>query len=154
MELAITSGMSMTVHDCYRMGFGEPVAVSASTGEGMVDLYDALRPFIDAAQANRAGRGHFIPPVASFKASTSDFDAETTTAENNSSSQWIGPLLEDRTLLNPSLDGVSLDKENEEEEDGEGASDMAVAELGTQHVIRMAILGQPNVVSVHVHRGQ
>ena len=53
----------MTVHDCYRLGFGEPVAVSASTGEGMVDLYGALQPFIDAAARARASRGVFLPPV-------------------------------------------------------------------------------------------
>jgi predicted GTPase len=41
------AGMSLTVHDCYRLGFGEPVPVSATTGEGLVDLYQALQPLID-----------------------------------------------------------------------------------------------------------
>ncbi|EFJ52006.1 hypothetical protein VOLCADRAFT_56252, partial [Volvox carteri f. nagariensis] len=39
--------MPQTVYDCYRLGFGEPVAVSAATGEGLADLYTALQPHID-----------------------------------------------------------------------------------------------------------
>ncbi|GIL43204.1 hypothetical protein Vafri_1009 [Volvox africanus] len=40
--------MPQTVYDCYRLGFGEPVAVSATTGDGLADLYTALQPHIDA----------------------------------------------------------------------------------------------------------
>ncbi len=41
--------------DAYALGLGEPVAVSAEHGEGMADLYDALRPFADRAAAPAAG---------------------------------------------------------------------------------------------------
>lgn len=40
--------MSQTEADCHRLGLGEPVAMSCTTGEGMVDLYVALQPHVDA----------------------------------------------------------------------------------------------------------
>lgn len=43
-ELDATS----VVHEAPRLGFGEAVAISAETGEGMVDLYTTLQPRIDA----------------------------------------------------------------------------------------------------------
>lgn len=33
--------------EAYALGFGEPIAISAEHGEGIVDLFDLLRPFID-----------------------------------------------------------------------------------------------------------
>jgi hypothetical protein len=39
------------------LGLGEPVALSATAGEGMVDLYTELRPVIDAAAEAAAARG-------------------------------------------------------------------------------------------------
>lgn len=36
--------------ESYSLGLGEPVPLSAEHGEGMVDLYEALRPLVDAAQ--------------------------------------------------------------------------------------------------------
>ncbi|MEW5303362.1 MAG: hypothetical protein WDW36_006063 [Sanguina aurantia] len=44
-------GMSQTVNDCYRLGYGEPVAISCTTGEGMSDLFVALQPRVDAIKA-------------------------------------------------------------------------------------------------------
>ena len=38
----------MAVQAVARLGLGEPVAVSAETGEGMVDLYEKLQPLLDA----------------------------------------------------------------------------------------------------------
>ena len=37
-----------TVGDAYRLGFGDPVAISAEHGEGMTDLHDALAEFEQA----------------------------------------------------------------------------------------------------------
>lgn len=36
-------------YEAYELGFGDPVPLSAEHGEGMGDLYDALRPYVDAA---------------------------------------------------------------------------------------------------------
>ena len=35
--------------DSYRLGLGEPVAISAEHGEGVADLFEALRPLVEAA---------------------------------------------------------------------------------------------------------
>ena len=36
---------SQAITEAYRLGFGEPIAISAEHGEGLTDLYDALAPF-------------------------------------------------------------------------------------------------------------
>ncbi len=41
--------------DAFRLGFGEPIAVSAEHGEGMADLYEALAPRIAGARAPEMG---------------------------------------------------------------------------------------------------
>ncbi|MBM3612838.1 MAG: ribosome biogenesis GTPase Der, partial [Alphaproteobacteria bacterium] len=40
--------------DAWRLGLGEPLRLSAEHGEGMDDLYAALRPHVDAAEAAAA----------------------------------------------------------------------------------------------------
>lgn len=42
---------STGIMDAWRLGFGEPVAVSAEHGEGLADLYAALAPFAGEAAA-------------------------------------------------------------------------------------------------------
>jgi GTP-binding protein len=37
--------------DAYSLGLGDPIPISAEHNEGMSDLYDALRPFIDLADS-------------------------------------------------------------------------------------------------------
>jgi len=36
------------LYESYSLGLGEPIAVSAEHGEGLADLYDALKPYVDA----------------------------------------------------------------------------------------------------------
>jgi GTP-binding protein len=38
--------------EAYKLGLGDPLAISAEHGEGLGDLYDALRPFADARAAD------------------------------------------------------------------------------------------------------
>jgi GTP-binding protein len=40
--------------EAYALGFGEPFALSAEHGEGLVDLFEALRPFIDRPEGEEA----------------------------------------------------------------------------------------------------
>ncbi|MCC6982080.1 MAG: ribosome biogenesis GTPase Der [Bauldia sp.] len=55
--------------EAYSLGFGEPVAISAEHGDGMAELYDALRPFADeAARVAEVARDE----AARSKASTTD----------------------------------------------------------------------------------
>ncbi len=37
--------------EAYSLGLGEPIAISAEHGEGLADLFQALRPFLDAAES-------------------------------------------------------------------------------------------------------
>jgi len=39
------------VLEAFNLGFGEPVALSAEHGEGLVELFDALRPYIDLPES-------------------------------------------------------------------------------------------------------
>jgi GTP-binding protein len=46
--------------DAYRLGLGEPVAISAEHGEGVADLFEALQPLIEAkanGEEEQAGEG-------------------------------------------------------------------------------------------------
>ena len=43
--------------DAYSLGLGEPIPLSAEHGEGVVDLFEALRPFVEAGEGRRAGGG-------------------------------------------------------------------------------------------------
>ncbi len=47
---ASSAAMEQTVADSFRLGFGEPVAVSATTGDGMSDLFVSLQPHIDSVR--------------------------------------------------------------------------------------------------------
>ncbi len=40
--------------EAYELGLGEPIAISAEHGEGMADLYEALRPLLEGAPARPA----------------------------------------------------------------------------------------------------
>jgi len=49
------------VHEAYALGLGEPVAISAEHGEGMAELYDALRTALPEATA--APEAVELPPL-------------------------------------------------------------------------------------------
>ena len=40
--------------EAYALGFGDPIAISAEHGEGIVDLFDLLRPFIEREEEDDA----------------------------------------------------------------------------------------------------
>lgn len=39
--------LTAAIADAHALGFGDPVAISAETGLGMVDLYEALQPLLE-----------------------------------------------------------------------------------------------------------
>jgi predicted GTPase len=47
--------LTAAVHDASALGFGDAVPFSAETRAGSVELYDALRPLVDAAHESEAG---------------------------------------------------------------------------------------------------
>ncbi len=52
------------VYESFALGFGEPVPFSAEHGEGLADLFEALLPLVDAAQAGLDAPAHEIAPAA------------------------------------------------------------------------------------------
>jgi len=50
--------------EAFALGLGDPVPISAEHGDGMGELYDALRPHVDAAEARDAG-GVSLPAAES-----------------------------------------------------------------------------------------
>jgi GTP-binding protein len=51
----------------YALGLGEPIAISAEHGEGMAELYDALRPLIERSPSPSAGLQEDTPEVQGLK---------------------------------------------------------------------------------------
>ena len=45
------------IGEAYRLGFGDPVPISAEHGEGLGDLYDALLPHLEPAGEEQEGEG-------------------------------------------------------------------------------------------------
>ena len=43
--------------EAYALGFGEPIAISAEHGEGVVDLFEQLRPHVEREEAEDGERG-------------------------------------------------------------------------------------------------
>lgn len=52
--------------DALKMGFGEPVAISAETGEGMAELYNLIQPHIDAKLVGAKSQ-HLLPQAPQVK---------------------------------------------------------------------------------------
>jgi GTP-binding protein len=53
------------IYEAFELGFGEPIPVSAEHGDGMHDLYDLLKPLVDAATP---------PPVVPSEAEQEELD--------------------------------------------------------------------------------
>jgi GTP-binding protein len=52
--------------EAYALGVGDPVPISAEHGEGMADLYEALRPFVDAFdEAQAAAEAETVEEIES-----------------------------------------------------------------------------------------
>lgn len=43
----ITGSLASAAGEAYTLGFGDPIALSAETGFGMTELYEALRPSLE-----------------------------------------------------------------------------------------------------------
>ena len=90
-----------TILESYSLGFGEPIAISAEHGEGMADLYQALRPHIDA-----------------WEGEEEDYDIESPTAPlklavvgrpNAGTSTMINKMLGENRLITGPEAGITRD---------------------------------------------
>ena len=92
------AAVSAALAEAVRLGFGEPVALSAMTGEGMSDLYEALQPLLDpiiearrgAVQQIQAGAGG--EPSAAEAGSSGGAAGEDDATAAAGSSGGGGPL--------------------------------------------------------------
>ncbi|MFN7114592.1 MAG: ribosome biogenesis GTPase Der [Alphaproteobacteria bacterium] len=53
------------MYEAYELGLGEPIAISAEHGHGMEEIYDLLRPHVEAAQAAEAAAAALLGEAAS-----------------------------------------------------------------------------------------
>lgn len=42
-----SSSLKAAADEAYRLGFGDPIAISAETGLGMTELYEVLKPMLE-----------------------------------------------------------------------------------------------------------
>jgi GTP-binding protein len=54
---------TFAANEAYRLGFGEPVALSAEHGTGLADLLDALAPFAEAKEADAIPTEEITKPL-------------------------------------------------------------------------------------------
>ena len=106
--------------ESYALGLGEPVPLSAEHGQGLVDLYDALRPYADAvsekaAWDKRQRQDDELPPLDSGNADDDDavlnrpLQLAIVGRPNVGKSTLINKLLgEDRMLTGPEA-GITRD---------------------------------------------
>ena len=103
-----------------RLGLGEPVALSAETGEGLLELYAALRPLVDAAQEELTQQAHHAQQHAQQKVQQGQ---QRQADAGGGDAAAAGAL-----------------------EEGKGAEAGGLEGLQDSGPIRMAIMGLPNVV--------
>eukprot|EP00210_Caulerpa_lentillifera_P000496 g479.t1 len=53
--------------ESYRLGLGSPIAISAETGDGMIDLCEALIPLIDRPKASEEDSSHVVEDQGPIK---------------------------------------------------------------------------------------
>jgi GTP-binding protein len=97
--------------EAYALGLGEPVAISAEHGEGLADLYAALRAALPQATASSAGdeAARSLASGASSEKGPSSIRIAVVGRPNSGKSTLINRLLgEDRLLTGPEA-GITRD---------------------------------------------
>jgi GTP-binding protein len=93
------------VFEAYELGLGEPVAISAEHGEGLADLYAALRATLPDATAGEPERREVVEPAAAQR----PIHIAVVGRPNRGKSTLINRLLgEDRLLTGPEA-GITRD---------------------------------------------
>ena len=77
------------VYEAFELGLGDPVPIAAEHGLGMADLYDALRPHVDAADGRDA---EIEPEDALAGEATSPEESPATIGEEEPQDEPLGPL--------------------------------------------------------------
>ena len=99
------------LYDAFALGFGEPVAFSAEHGQGLADLFEALRPHIEGDRGDDAGND--TPPAEGED--EEEFDPESVLKlaivgrPNAGKSTLINKLLGENRLLTGPEAGITRD---------------------------------------------
>lgn len=155
--------MEDTEAECYRLGYGSPVAVSASTGEGMADLYVALQPHVDAIREQLI-QEHGLQdtqPISALETQRRNFEEAGNALELGLAESSIGRSAEE---LISSKQAQQSFRRSQQQIASEGTVDghtrqqlisdkeQSIDAVTTAHEtssplpIRLSILGLPNVV--------
>lgn len=116
------------IAEAWSLGLGEPVGLSGAHGEGLADLYSAIRTALGEE---------------AFEAALEEADAEKTDAFN----QGVLEALEGLDVDDPGFSQAALDAALAEAGIDEGVEAEAIAAArteATQRPIRLAIVGRPN----------
>ncbi|GMH33061.1 hypothetical protein BSKO_00895 [Bryopsis sp. KO-2023] len=87
------SQIQSTMAESLKLGFGEPVGISAETGEGMTDLYAAIQPHIDLFMRSKEEAEEKESPTT-VEATANENPAESTTEEAKGLNETIDSLKE------------------------------------------------------------
>ena len=144
--------------DTSKLGFGEPVALSAMTGEGMSDLYEALQPLLDPLIAVRQAAVQQIEAPSSrssgdggssSRASSASLQASTDVATSTSSNGNGGDGSSSIAASGPAQQQelASGDQEATSSSSSSSSGSKSSASSSSSGPLRIAIMGLPNVVS-------
>ena len=139
--------------DTSKLGFGEPVALSAMTGEGLADLYEALQPLLDpliavrqaaveqieapssSSSSSSGGDGSRRTSSAGLQAATAEAGASTSSSGEGSSITASGPAPQQELAVG-----------DQEANSTSSSGSKSSASSSSSGPLRIAIMGLPNVV--------
>jgi GTP-binding protein len=95
--------------DAFGLGLGEPIALSAEHGEGMGELYDALRPIVDAATAPTVEVGEEVEADAAEDGRAGTLQLAVVGRPNVGKSTLVNRLLGVERLITGPEAGITRD---------------------------------------------
>jgi GTP-binding protein len=95
--------------EAFALGLGDPVAISAEHGEGMGDLFDALRPHADEVEARQAAALHAVRGEAGEEGADGPLQLAIVGRPNVGKSTLVNRLVGAERLLTGPEAGITRD---------------------------------------------